>query len=69
MRNLCRNFALGNFKQYKKAMDVKVGDKVRIRCFDGSVIEITVTSTDGSMVYGTSGFGSHWADIRDIVED
>ena len=50
-------------------MDVKVGDKVMIRCFDGSVTEITVTSTDGYMVYGTSGFGSHWADIRDIVED
>lgn len=41
---------------------MKVGDKVNL---DGS--DITVTSIDEHHVYGTSDFGSHWANKKDII--
>ena len=47
---------------------VKVGDSVKIRCFDGSIIDITVTSTDEQNVYGTSDCGNHWANLKDIIK-
>ena len=47
---------------------MKVGDKVKFRCFDGSVIDITVTSIDEHHVYGTSDCGSHhWANKKDVM--
>lgn len=46
---------------------MKVGDKVKIRCFDGSIIDITITSIDEHNVYGTSDFGSHWANKKDVI--
>lgn len=46
--------------------NLKIGDKVKFHCFDGSTIVVEVTSANKGIVYGKSQFGSHWADMSDV---
>lgn len=46
--------------------NLKIGDKVKFHCFDGSTIVVEVTNVNNGIVYGKSQFGSHWADMRDV---
>ena len=40
--------------------DIKVGDLVELKCFDGSVIQMTVTEVNDSMIVGQNNEGTHW---------
>ena len=45
----------------------KIGDSVKLNCFDRSSIIIKITSIENEMVYGISNEGtSHWGNIKDI---
>lgn len=46
--------------------NLKIGDKVKFHCFDGSTIDVEVTEINDGLVYGKSQFGSHWADMKDV---
>ena len=49
-------------------MDIKIGDKVKFRCFDGSVIDVTVVEFEYGDVIGVSETGScHWCPMKDVV--
>lgn len=50
-------------------MDIKIGDKVKFCCFDGSVIDVTVVEFEDGNVIGVSETGSrHWCPIKDIAK-
>lgn len=47
-----------------KADELMIGNYVNIQCFDGSLITIRITGINHGIVYGDSGNGSHWANIK-----
>jgi hypothetical protein len=49
-------------------MDIKIGDKVKFCCFDGSVIDVTVVEFEDGIVIGVSETGSrHWCPMKDVI--
>ena len=50
-------------------MDIKIGDCVEFRCFDGSIIDVRVVDFDGSNVIGVSPSGSrHWCPFHNVIK-
>lgn len=49
-------------------MDIKIGDKVTFRCFDGSTIDVTVVEFKNGNVIGVSETGSrHWCPMKYVI--
>lgn len=47
---------------------MEIGDKVKFRCFDGSVIDVTIVEFDDDIAVGVSDTGSrHWCPIRYVT--
>lgn len=47
---------------------IQIGDKVKFRCFDGSVIDVTVVEFVSGNVIGVSETGSHhWCPMKDVI--
>ena len=46
--------------------DITVGDLVELKCFDGSVIQMTVTEVNDSMIVGQNNEGTHWGNPSDV---
>ena len=50
-------------------MEIKIGDCVEFRCFDGSIIDVKVVEFDGNNVIGVSPSGSrHWCPFQDVIK-
>ena len=49
-------------------MDIKIGDKVKFRCFDGAVIDVTVVEfEDGNAIGGSETGSRHWCPMKDVI--